>query len=374
MDRGRCWRPLFERILMYLSRLKLIHFRNYEQLNVKFFPGINLLYGSNAQGKTNVLEAIHICGNGKSFRVNADSKTIMAGTTGAYLYAEYVTGSGTGNIEVLLEKDRKKSIKIDGIPVRNVKELLGNLYVVVFSPEDIKTAKEAPSLRRGFLDGEISKIRPSYVDALKNYTKIIAEKNAVLRRKEEKNKKTLLEAYNEQLSGYIRIILKNRKAYVKKLNEYVKKTHSEISGGREQIKITYKETIPEEEIKETLTRLISKEIAEFGCAAGPHRDDLDITINGKDVRIFASQGQLRTLMLAIKTACLRILEESTGEMPVLLLDDVFSELDAARKRNLLNTLRGIQVFITTADPEETPPAKGIHRFFVENGTIEEQKG
>ena len=133
---------------------------------------------------------------------------------------------------------------------------MGNLYVVVFSPEDIKTAKEAPSLRRGFLDGEISKIRPSYVDALKNYTKIIAEKNAVLRRKEEKNKKTLLEAYNEQLSGYIRIILKNRKAYVKKLNEYVKKTHSEISGGREQIKITYKETIPEEEIKETLTRLI----------------------------------------------------------------------------------------------------------------------
>ncbi len=354
---------------MYLSKIKLIHFRNYEQLNVDFEEGINLLYGSNAQGKTNVLEAIHICANGKSFRVNADSKAIMDGKAGSYLYAEYARDGQRQSIEILLEKDKKKSIKINGIPAKNVKELLGNLYVVVFSPEDIKTAKEGPSLRRAFLDGEISKIRPSYVDALKKYSKIIAEKNAVLRKKEEKNKKQIIEAYNDQLADYIRIILRNRKAYVQKLNEYVEKTHREIAGGAEIISIAYKETIPEQSIRHTLSKLVQKEIADFGCAAGPHRDELDITINGKDVRIFASQGQLRTLMLAVKTACLRILKDSTGQMPVLLLDDVFSELDAARKKNLLKTLEGIQVFITTADPNETEIISGLHKYFVKNGKI-----
>ena len=225
-------------------------------------------------------------------------------------------------------------------------------------------AKEGPSLRRGFLDGEISKIRPSYVDALKKYTEIIAEKNAVLRARRIDQMEMVLEAYNDQLENYIKIILKNRKAYVDKLNEYVKKTHREISGGKEKICIRYKETIPEGRIRETLQKLVKKEIADFGCAAGPHRDDIDITINDKDVRVYASQGQLRTLMLAIKTACLKILNESTGEMPVLLLDDVFSELDDTRKKNLLTALKGIQVFITTAGKEQIESTESVHKFEV----------
>lgn len=354
---------------MFLKNIRLIHFRNYEQLNMDFYPGINILYGKNAQGKTNVLEAINICANGKSFRVNTDSKTIMFEQGEAYIKAEFVRNGETNYIEVLIEKEKKKGLKINGIPARSLKELLGNLYVVVFSPEDIKTAKEGPSLRRGFLDGEISKIRPSYVDALKKYTRIIAEKNAVLRSKRVKNPETVLEAYNDQLESYIKIILKNRKSYIKKLNEYVNRTHQEISGGTEKITIRYKETIPEKQVRETLQKLVKKEIADFGCAAGPHRDDIDIMINDKDVRIYASQGQLRTLMLAIKTACLRILEESTGEMPVLLLDDVFSELDDTRKKNLLHVLRGIQVFITTAGTEEIKPSENVHKFEVSGGKI-----
>lgn len=360
----------FERNRMYLSRLKLIHFRNYEQLNICFYPGINVLYGNNAQGKTNILEAIHICANGKSFRIGSDAKTIMEGKEGAYLYTEYIERN-EHSVEVLIQKDKKKSLKINGIPATNVKELLGNLYVVVFSPEDIKTAKETPGLRRAFLDGEISKIRPSYVDALKQYTKIIAQKNAALRKKNDKNMKQVLQAYNAQLADYIRVILKNRKSYLKKLNEYVRKTHREISGGIEEITIGYKETIPESDIASTLEKLISKEMMEGSCTAGPHRDDLDIQLNGKDIRVFASQGQLRTLMLSVKTACLKILEEITGEMPVLLLDDVFSELDPERKKNLLRSLKEIQVFITTADEEEANFAEA-HLFYVENGTITEK--
>lgn len=361
----------FERVPMHLTRLKLIHFRNYEQLNISFYPGVNVLYGKNAQGKTNILEAIHICGNGKSFRVNADSKTVMEGKEGAYLFAEYVENMDR-SIEVLIGRDRKKSLKIDGAPAKSLRELLGNLFVVVFSPEDMKMAKEAPSLRRGFLDGEISKIRPSYVDALKNYTKIIAQKNAALRRRDNKNVGGILDAYNAQLEGYIRIILKNRKSYVNKLGEYVRETHRAISGGMEEISVLYKETIPETGIAEALRQLREKELFEGSCTSGPHRDDLEILLNGKDIRVFASQGQLRTLMLAVKTACLKILEESTGHMPVLLLDDVFSELDRTRKENLLKTLKGIQTFITTADDADARLLARAHLFYVENGKIEEK--
>lgn len=234
-------------------------------------------------------------------------------------------------------------------------------------------AKEAPSLRRGFLDGEISKIRPSYVDALKNYTKIIAQKNAALRRRENRDTGAVIDAYNAQLASYIRIILKNRKSYVNKLGEYVRETHRAISGGTEEISIVYKETVPETGIAETLKKLRERELFEGSCTAGPHRDDLEILLNGKDIRVFASQGQLRTLMLAVKTACLKILEESTGHTPVLLLDDVFSELDQTRKKNLLRTLKGIQTFITTADDADAKLLARAHLFYVENGTVRERQ-
>ncbi|MEG0251619.1 MAG: DNA replication/repair protein RecF [Christensenellaceae bacterium] len=355
---------------MYLKKIKLLNFRNYEQLNIDgFSERINIFYGANAQGKTNLLEAIHICANGKSFRINADSKTIKFNTAGAYLSVEFFKDGQVNSIEVIIEKDKKKSIKINGIPAKNLKELLGNLFVIVFSPEDLKTVKESPALRRAFIDAEISKIRPSYVDALKKYTKIIAEKNAALRKRNQPNTREIIEAYNEQLEGIIKMILKNRIAYIKKLNEMVSQTHNKLSGGKEKIKIAYKSTINVDNIKETLQKLVQKELDEFGCTAGPHRDDIDFTINDKDARVYASQGQLRTLMLAVKTACLKILEQNTGQTPILLLDDVFSELDPARKQNLLDYLKEFQVFITTADLKELKQTNGAEKFEVIGGTI-----
>lgn len=357
---------------MDIKRLKLIHFRNYRQLNISFYPGINVLFGRNAQGKTNVLEAIHICGSGKSFRVSSDSKTVMEGKEGAYLFAEYEDGAER-SVEVVLQRDRKKSLKIDGIPAKNMRELFGNLYVVVFSPEDMKMAKEAPALRRGFLDGEISKIRPSYVDALKKYAKVVAQKNAALRRQDGKDISGVLDALDTQLAEYMRVILKNRHAYTEKLNDFVRETHRAISGGSEEVSISYQATIPEGEIVQALERNRRRELLEGACVAGPHRDDLAIRLNGKDIRVFASQGQLRTLMLAVKTACLNILYESTGKKPVLLLDDVFSELDRVRKRNLLQTLKGFQTFITTADDADARLLARTHLFHVNEGTVREVK-
>lgn len=355
---------------MHIKRVKLVHFRNYEILNLSgLSKGVNIIFGKNAQGKTNLIEAINICANGKSFRVQSDSKTIMHDCSSAYILTDYAKSNGKNTIEALIEKNRKKSFKLNGIPLRSIREMLGNLYVVVFSPEDIKMAKESPAMRRAFLDGEISKIRPSYVDALKKYTQIIAQKNAVLRRRNMKDAPAVLRAYNEQLKGYIKVILKNRHAYVHKLNEYVEKTHALISGGEEKIEISYRTTIREEDIAGQLERQLEREIHELGCFAGPHRDDMEIRLNGREIRSFASQGQLRTLILGIKIACLKILEDSTGHRPILLLDDVFSELDDTRKHKLLESIQEIQTFITTADEMDLARVPGAHIIHIAAGTI-----
>lgn len=354
---------------MFITQIKLLQFRNYAKLSLSGMgEGINIFYGKNAQGKTNLLEAVNICSSGKSFRVTADSKTIRFGEEKAYLFVEYVKENRKQTIEVLIEANRKKAIKINGIPATQVKQLLGNLYTVIFSPEDMKMAKEAPGLRRAFLDGEISKIRPTYIDALKKYTEIIAQKNAALRRG-GRDVRQVLEAYNTQLEGYMGIILKNRIAYVKKLNEYVARTYYDISGKEEKIDVVYKATIPEDAIAKTLQRLVPREIEEKSCTLGPHRDDLDFYVGGREARLYASQGQLRSLILAVKVACLNILEDSTGHRPILLLDDVFSELDDQRKKNLMKTLSGMQVFITTAEPLKAHKKGDICYFEVAAGSV-----
>ncbi len=352
---------------MYITKIKLVNFRNYEKLNLQEIgQGLQVVYGKNAQGKTNLIEAIHICANGKSFRVSGDAKTIGFGGESAYILVEYVRGGRKNTMEALIEKYRK-SFKVNGLPVKNIKDMLGNLLVVVFSPEDLKTAKESPGLRRAFLDGEISKIRPSYVDALKKYSSIIAQKNALLRRRNSTGIPDLLAAYNDQLAGYIKIILKNRISYVKKLNDFVKETHLQISGGSEKIEIKYRAGIVQENVAAQLERLMSREIEDFACNTGPHRDDLDIRVNDKDVKSYASQGQLRTLMLAIKLACLKILEESAGHKPILLLDDVFSELDELRKQNLLRQLCNMQTFLTTAQQIDASELPQTSEILVKNG-------
>lgn len=328
---------------MTVDKLRLIGFRNYAELNLEgFSPNLNIICGKNAQGKTNLIEAVHICSNGKSFRTPYDHTTVMDGRDRAYICAGY----SEGVIEALIGRDKKKSFKKNGVPLKSAKQLFGALVTVIFSPEDIRTIKESPGLRRSFLDSEISKLRPSYVDALKRYSEIIAQKNAAIR--DNKDPAEILRAYNARLKDYIKIITENRAAYAAKLGSLINGAHALISGRDDNIGIEY-ETQTAPDTADWLERQIKREIAEQGCNYGPHRDDLKFTIDGKDVRQYASQGQLRTLMLAVKTACVNIIEEHSGKKPVLLLDDVFSELDGQRKRNLLKAVGGAQTFITTCE-------------------------
>lgn len=355
---------------MHLDGLKLLNFRNYKSLELKgFSPGINFIWGKNAQGKTNLVESVYMCAQGKSFRTPQDSKTIAEGEDKAYIKASYYAEKKLNSLETLLERQKPKSYKKNGMPLKNTKELLGNLLAVVFSPEDIRTVKEAPQLRRSLLDGEISKIRPSYVEALKNYGTILANKKILLR---EPNSYTegMLKAYNAKLKDYISVIVKNRTSYANKLNEYMSGTHAMLSDNGEEVKVIYRPTIALDSIEEQLNDLIGREIAEGAIIKGPHRDGLDIILNGREAKDFASQGQLRTLMLALKIACLKILEDNSYSRPILLLDDVFSELDSVRRHNLTDALSGIQTFITSCDTKKDLGLKPECTIKVDEGNAE----
>lgn len=355
---------------MYITRVRLADFRNYETLDLTgFSPDINVICGSNAQGKTNLLEAIHVCANGKSFRLTQERNFVREAQSSAYLGITYRSDDREHRTEMMIGKDRRKSSRFDGSPLRTIREMIGNLLVVSFSPEDIRTVNEGPHLRRSLLDMEISKIRPSYVDALRQYAQIVQEKNRILKRPDDPQTATLLHVYNEQAVPYISIILRNRRKYVENLNKYVAEVHKEITSGKENVNLTYRAGLREDHILEDLGTLEKREKAAMCSIAGPHRDDLLITLNGRDVRQYASQGQLRSVMLSTKVACVRALKDATDHTPILLLDDVFSELDADRKASLINALRGMQVFITSADTRESPILDRYQQFEVNNGVV-----
>lgn len=350
---------------MELKSLILRNFRNYEKLEIgDFSPGLNIIAGKNAQGKTNIIEAISFLSSGKSFRCARDSYSIREGQTDSYVRASYAEGGITRNVEMLLQRGRKKAFKIGGESVKKMSDLYRALLVVLFSPEDLKIIKEAPQLRRHFLDEEICKIRPSYLDALKKFQTLLADKSAALKQFQNTS---LIDTYNEQLCGYISIILKNRESYCEKLTENIRDVLQTMELG-ESIEFMYAPTIQKEEIRITLDKIRSQEIRERQCLIGPQRDEVVVTINGRESKFFASQGQIRMIMLATKIAAVKMVADSTGRVPVLLLDDVFSELDPFRKQWIIKNLAGMQTFITTASIEEAQNIEG-KRYNVQNAKV-----
>lgn len=353
---------------MQVERIKLINFRNYAQLDLRgFSDGINVIHGDNAQGKTNLIESIAVCANGKSFRPGAESSLVKNDAVNAYIRIDYEDKGISKSLETVIDTDRRKSYKKNGVAARSIKEILGSLLTVSFAPEDIRIVREGPGLRRNLLDGEISKIRPAYVDALRSYARILSEKNRVLKRPDAPHAAELISVYNAQAAPCIRTIVHNRHKYIEKLNTYVSQVHREISGRDEHIEIEYRATIAEDNVEEQLRNLLPREKAAFASVAGPQRDDIVFRLNGRDVKSYASQGQQRTLMLAVKIACMRILRDVTGSTPIFLLDDVLSELDEDRKRNLLRMMEGQQVFITSADNADTEMIRGQKRIRVKDG-------
>jgi DNA replication and repair protein RecF len=335
---------------MHVKYLQLINFRNYRELNIELNENINVFMGNNAQGKTNILESIYYCSIGKSPRTNKDKELITWNGQETYIKIYVSKERIDKKIEIKIFKEGKKGININSIKITKMSELMGAFNVVMFSPEDLKIVKESPSFRRKLLDIELCKLSKRYYHNLVQYNKVLDERNIILKKWNEQNS-DMLEVYDEQLAKYGGNIIKSRNQYVKKLSEKGQKIHNDITSGSENIEFKYITPVKnidksEDEILNLLINSRKKDFEKRVTSVGPHRDDFDIKINGIDARIFGSQGQQRTSVLTIKFASLEIIKEITGEYPVLLLDDVLSELDANRQKYILSSIKNIQTFIT----------------------------
>lgn len=360
---------------MHITKLALRDFRNFEALTLEDLnPGINVFAGRNAMGKTNLLEAINYLSCARSFRGAPDAKLIRDGQAFAGIFAQYAVDSHRGKIEIGILGEGKRSVRLNGLPVRKISELMGALNSIVFAPEDLRIIKEAPSLRRRMMDMELCKISPGYYRSLQSYSLALKSKNKLL--KNPRADAGVLSAYSEQMAAYGEQMIEERAAFVEQLNACTARFYHNLQGVSEGIEIRYKCSAEVENARESLLAKMQANAArerEMGvCLTGPHREDLEILINGRDSKIYASQGQQRTAMLAIRLASLEVAQAQTGEAPVLLLDDVFSELDRRRRESLMEIVSGNQVFITCTDMEGMKEFAGASYFSVEEATVRRQ--
>ena len=331
---------------MWIKNIKIKNFRNYEQEEIKLEKNINIFYGKNAQGKTNMIEAIFLCSLGKSFRAKKDNEMIKLNEQNAIVEIEYEKSDRDGKIKI--EIGNKKNIYLNGIKIKKLSELLGNLNIVIFTPDDIGILKGGPQNRRRFLDIMISQLRPNYMHVLNLYLKTIEQRNNYLRQiKEEHKDENLLEIWDEKLAEYAIKIYEYRKEFIEKIIKKINIIHQNITNGEEEIELEYiTECDDKEKYLELLKQRRKLDIIKGFTTKGIHRDDFMIYINKKEIKIFGSQGQNRTAMLSLKLAELQVIYDEIGEYPILLLDDFMSELDKTRRKNFLENIEGTQVIIT----------------------------
>ena len=334
---------------MWIKKLKINNFRNYKNEEINLCKNINIFYGDNAQGKTNIVEAIFLGGFGKSFRTTKDKEMINMDSNESLIEMEYEKIDRDGKIRINL--GNKKNIFVNDIKIKKLSELLGKINIVIFNPDDINILKGGPQNRRRFLDIMISGLKPNYMYNLNLYMKTLEQRNNYLRQIREFGKdENLLELWDEELIKYAEIIYKYRNEYINKIKEKIKKIHSEITNNKEEIKIEY---ISECETKEKYKNLLKErrklDIIKGFTTKGIHRDDFVIYINDKKLDIFGSQGQHRTAILSLKLSELNIVKDEIGEEPILLLDDFMSELDKKRINSFLDKIENTQVIITCTE-------------------------
>ena len=334
---------------MYIENIKLNNFRNYEQLDLKLNKNINIIYGDNAQGKTNILEAIFLCAFGKSFRTNKEKELIEIGKEFLDVSAFYKKSDRDGKIQINISD--KKNVKLNGVKLKKLSELLGNINVVIFTPDDINILKDGPAKRRRFLDMMIGQLRPNYVFVLNQYLKTIEQRNNYLRQIKEQNISTeMLEIWNEKLAEYAVKIFEYRYEFIEKIKNKINDIHKNITDGNEEIKIEYtSDSSNKEKYLNLLKERTKLDIIKGYTTKGIHRDDFVVYINNKEVNIYGSQGQNRTVILTLKLSELQVIYDEIGEYPILLLDDFMSELDEKRRTNFLNNIKDTQVIITCTD-------------------------
>ena len=350
---------------MHIKEISLENFRNYEKQNIILNPDINIIYGNNAQGKTNIIEAIFLCSYGKSFRAKKDSDLIKFGKERAKVEVLYEKIDREGKITVNI--DNKKLFYINDINQKKISDIIGKINIVTFTPDDIEIIKDGPQRRRKFLDMMISSLKPNYIHLLNTYNKALEQRNNYLRQIKIENKSiNMLDIWDETLSEYSYKIFEYRKYFIDKFSEKLEVFHNLITkSGKEEIKIKYiSNGRDRESYLENLRKSRQVDIKRGFTATGIHRDDFMIYINNRPVAIFGSQGQQRTAVLTLKLCELQIVKDELNENPILLLDDFMSELDNQRK-SFLENIEGNQVIITCTDKIELN--RKASNFFVEKG-------
>ena len=339
---------------MVIKSLKLKNYRNYDILDLKFDPDTNILYGDNAQGKTNILEALYLSGTTKSHRGTKDRDVIQFGHDESHIETVVEKRGIDFQIDMHLKKNSPKGIAIDKVPIRKAGELFGIVYFVFFSPEDLNIIKEGPAGRRRFIDLELSQLDKIYLSNLSNYNRIINQRNSLLKDiYGQKNLIETLDIWDMQLASYGTEILNRRKKFIDEVNEIISDIHYKLTGGREHIKLSYESANANISLEEALKKYRERDMRMKSTTVGPHRDDICFTADkGIDIRKFGSQGQQRTAALSLKLSEIELVKKVIGDTPVLLLDDVLSELDKHRQNYLLDSIHDIQTIITCTGLDE----------------------
>lgn len=351
---------------MHIKNIILENFRNYDNQEINLNQNINIIYGNNAQGKTNIIESVFLCAYGKSFRAKKDKELIKFDKDICKVEVSYskVDREGTINAEI----NDKKTFFVNGVKQNKISDIIGKINVVIFTPDDIEIIKDGPQKRRRFLDMMISSLRPNYLHLLNSYNKVLEQRNNFLRQIKLENKNpAMLDIWDEQLSEYSFKIYEYRKYFIEKISNSIEDIHSLITKcGKEDIKIKYiSNSKNKESFLENLKKSRAVDIKRGFTATGVHRDDFMIYINSRPVSIFGSQGQQRTAILTLKLCELKIVKEEIGDTPILLLDDYMSELDEKRRTSFLENIKGNQVIITCTDRIDLENESSI--YYVENG-------
>lgn len=343
---------------MLIERLVVENWRNYHRCDLALHPGLNILVGRNAQGKTNLLESIQFLSTGRSHRTSNQADLIRWDTAGFFLHATVQKRHVSATIDFRLSRSGERVLKVNGIPESKMSSLLGIMNSVIFDPDDLQLLKGAPTLRRHFLDVEISQVSQRYLFALQQYSRVLRQRNLALKSLEKHGEKESVDIWDEQLIGYGARIMATRQQALSSLERHARKNLLDISQGGEQLRlqylpfgrsltISYQEDTIRQQFWDMLKREKSQEYLRRQSLLGPHRDDFTCLVNEVDVRSFGSQGQQRSSVLALKLAELEYMRDMTGDYPILLLDDVLSELDETRRHALLSRVdRGVQTFIT----------------------------
>ena len=340
---------------------------------MNFDEKINIIYGDNAQGKTNILESMYVCATSKSHRGSKDREIIRFDNDESHIKVNVKKNDMNYRIDMHLKKNKPKGIAVNGIPIKRAVELFGILNIVFFSPEDLNIIKNGPSERRRFIDMELSQLDKIYLDCLINYNKVVNQRNSLLKEYAFSGREDIissLDIWDMQLVKYGNDVIKSREKFVKEINDLVKSIHTKLSGDREQLEIIYEPCVKEQDFESELVRVRDRDL-KFKCTnIGPHKDDMCFLINGMDVRKYGSQGQQRTAALSLKLAEIELVKQIIHDTPVLFLDDVLSELDSRRQNFLLDSIGNIQTMITCTGLDEFINNRfSINKIFkVVNGT------